>query len=62
MHLKVARVKASNGDERVGIMLDDKLLPEVLDAIDKATIRLQEERDEAMTGPYSPKFGQSHGS
>lgn len=25
MHLKVARVKASNGDERVGIMLDDKL-------------------------------------
>ncbi|CAL8469508.1 g9049 [Coccomyxa elongata] len=66
VHLKVARVKASNGDERVGIMLDDKLLPEVLDAIDKATIRLQEERDEAMTGlPQSaplvaPPASQSH--
>lgn len=53
VHLKVARVKASNGDECVGIMLDDKLLDEVLDAIDDVVDRIQEERDEAvaMAGP-----------
>ncbi len=50
VHLKVARVKASNGDECVGIMLDDKLLSILVCPEDREPLLLIGE-DEALYNP-----------
>jgi hypothetical protein len=55
-HLKVARVKASNGDERVGIFLNESVAPLVKNVIAQAAERLKDVMPPPLPGTSCPAF------